>query len=76
MDQQWWVEVFLEVGNKGQQMAEEYLEIGNKGPERLALKWVQTERKSHSAVALPGVDGQKAPLLQGEESEEAGYMDH
>lgn len=64
MDQLRWAEEFLEVGHKDQQLAEEYLEAGSKGPEKLALKWVQTEGKNHSAVALSGVDGQKSPLLQ------------
>ena len=50
MDQLWW--------------AEEFLEAGSRGPEKLALKRVQTEEKNHSVVALPGVDGQKSPLLQ------------
>lgn len=56
-------EEFLEVGHKDQQLAEEYLEAGNKGPEKLALKWVQTEGKTHSVAARSGVDGQKIPLL-------------
>lgn len=64
MDQLWWAEEFLEAGHKDQQLAEEYLEAGSKGPEKLALKWVQTEGKNHSVVVLSGVDEQKSPLLQ------------
>lgn len=67
MDPPWWDEGFPGVGRKDQQLAEEYLEAGSKGPEKLALKWAQTEGKNHPAGALPAVDGQKAPLLQGGE---------
>lgn len=67
MDPLWWDEEFLGVGRKDQQLAEEYLEAGSKGPEKLALKWAQTEGKNHPAVAPPAAGGQKAPLWQGGE---------
>lgn len=67
MDPLWWDEEFLGAGHKDQQLAEEYLEAGSKGPEKLALKWAQTEGKSHPAAAPSAADGQKAPLLRGGE---------